>query len=40
MTSDREGCLAAGMDAYITKPFSHTQLMMAIQEQFASRLIA
>lgn len=34
---DREACLKAGMDAYLTKPFSEDQIMNTIN-QFASNL--
>ncbi len=36
LTGDRERCLAAGMDGYVTKPIRADQLLMAIQ-RLASR---
>ena len=34
--SDRDRCLAAGMDAYITKPFTAARLCEAIEKLLAS----
>jgi len=36
MRGDRERCLAAGMDSYITKPISRTELFSAIDSVLQS----
>jgi two-component system cell cycle response regulator DivK len=38
MPGDREKCLAAGCDGYIAKPFTHTELEIAITRVFKRRL--
>lgn len=40
MTGDRERCLAAGMDDYISKPFTELQLQMAISRWLTPRSTA
>jgi len=39
MTGDRERCLAAGMDGYVSKPINPRQLFAVIREVTASALI-
>jgi two-component system sensor histidine kinase/response regulator len=36
MESDRQNCLAAGMDAYLAKPISQQQLVAALEAAFAT----
>ncbi len=36
MEHDRERCLAAGMDRYLTKPFQ-TKILLAVLQELASR---
>jgi CheY-like chemotaxis protein len=33
MTGDRERCMEAGMDAYLTKPVRSAELLSAVEEQ-------
>src|SRR5207248_6737193 len=37
MRGDREKCLAAGMDAYVSKPIRRTELLEAISSLAANR---
>ena len=38
LKGDEENCLAAGCDGYIAKPFTHSQLQMAITAVFKRKL--
>jgi CheY-like chemotaxis protein len=38
MEGDRERCLAAGMDGYVSKPFNLSELLKTISELTASSM--